>query len=212
MAVLVRHIKSAIVTYGHDCIELEWRLGHRQGRFRPGVGVDAWRRLQHALDTSPHFQRSFTDTVERMGDAPGVKCITDLTSGGGETWMHKQRLADVDDDSLGPWSVRASVSLEEPDAAPAIKAFLKYERKKQRWSYRHRCWRIDLTRVSSNLPCQLDEDRETHEVEIELADQDVLFEKPVDYVVEWGWSLARDMCELMSGARSGGSKSSCTQG
>lgn len=197
---LVRHIKSSIATYGHDRLEVEWRLGHRQGRFRPGVGVDAWRRLQHALDTSPHFQKSFTDSVERMGEKPGVKCITDLTAPDHPpTWLHKQRLADVDDDTLGPWSVRASVSLEELEAAPAGNVFLKYERKKQRWSYRHKCWRIDLTRVSSNLPAQLDEDAETHEVEIELVDQDVLFERPVDYIVEWGWSLAKDVCALMAG-------------
>lgn len=197
-ASLEQHMRRAVTTYGHDRIELEWRLGHRQGNFRPGVGTDAWRRLQHALDTSPHFQKTFVETVEKLGDVPGVKCIHHVASQE-DVWMHKKRLADVDAESDSAWSIRASVSLEELEEHPAP-GQLKYERRKRRWSYRHKCWSIDLTQVCSNLPHDLDEDRETHEVEVELVDQGVLFERPVAYIVEWGWDLARDMCAIMSGS------------
>lgn len=199
MDTLVRHVRDAVSTYGHTRIELEWRLGHRQGHFRPGVGADAWKRLQAALDASPAFHGFFKESVETMTDAPGMKCIRD--SSGKESWMHKKRLADVDSDSGDgnkPWSVRASVSLEEADAAaPPGLGHIKYERHKRRWSYRHACWSVDLTAVRSNLPAQLDEDEETYEVEIELADQGVLFEKTVEHVVAWGYTLADELMALM---------------
>ena len=190
---LARHMRAALKTYGHDRLELEWRLGHRQGHFRPGVDTTSWARLQLALDASPAFTKSFSETTEKMGDVAGVKCIC---SGRGEQWMHKKRLANVDVDPAGPWGVRASVSLETLEHEAPGGVDLKYERRKQRWSYTHRCWRVDLTRVSSNLPSQLDEDNETHEVEIELVDTGVLFERTVDYVVEWGWSIAKDVCSM----------------
>lgn len=188
-------MRTAIVTYGHDRIELEWRLGHRQGNFRPGVGCEAWRRLQRALDTSPHFTKAFKESVEKLPEKVGIKCI--LESGHPDVWLHKTRLADVDKESKSAWSIRASISLEDREPTPPD-VVLKYERRKQRWSYRHKCWSIDLTRVRSNLPSDLDEDSETHEVEIELVDQGVLFERPISYIVEWGWSLAQDLCGIMN--------------
>lgn len=186
-------MREAVKTYGHNRLELEWRLGHRQGGFRPGIDAAAWGRIQRALDASPAFRGSFQETTERLGSGGGVKCICD---GQRTLWMHKKRLADVDKDAEGPWSVRASVSLESlEDEAPAG-VVLKYERRKKRWSYTHRCWRIDLTRVSSNLPSHLDEDSEAHEVEVELVDTGILFERTLAYVVEWGWRICEDLCAM----------------
>lgn len=199
---LVTAVRGAVGTYGHSRLELEWRLGHRQqGGFRPGVGADAWRRLQTALDASPAFAKSYKETVERMGDVPGMKRIDDAT-GQEATWMHKKRLADVDLDpgaaSTRPWTVRASVSLEEADGVRVEGVGLRYERHKRRWSYRHECWSVDMTIVRSNLPTHLDDDEEAYEVEVELVDQGVLFEKTVEHVVEWGWKLVEDMMALMT--------------
>lgn len=207
---LAGHMHAAVTTYGHDRLELEWRLGHRQGSFRPGVGADAWRRLQAALDASPAFQRTHKHTVEQLGDSTGVKCVTERDPAGKPvgkpTWMHKKRLADVDTEPTDPrpWSVRASVSLEEEEGVAPGSVKLKYERSKQRWSYRHRCWSIDLTQVRSNLPTHLDDDQDCFEVEIELVDQGMLFERPLRNLVEWGWKLADEVCGLMSESKSAG--------
>ena len=85
-AALVRHVRSAVSTYGHTRVELEWRLGHRQGHFRPGVGADAWSRLQAALEASTAFSAFYKESTETMSDAPGMKCIRDAS--GKESWMH----------------------------------------------------------------------------------------------------------------------------
>ena len=197
MEALARHMRSAVTTYGHSAIELEWRLGHRHGSFRPGVDAAAWRRLRDALDASPAFEQSFEETAEKLGD--GIKCIS--TQSTQPIWLHKKRLAavDVDADADGPWTIRASVSLESRETAPPAQqaASLQYERRKKRWSYTHMCWRIDLTRVQTNLPSHLDEDSDIHEVEIELVDQGILFERALDNVLEWGWTMSRDLCKLM---------------
>ena len=206
-------MRSAVTTYGHDRLELEWRIGHRQGTFRPGVPPDAWRRLQAALDASPVFQKRHTETCERLGDTPGMKCIVSTSGEAPDVWMHKKRLADVDVDPganqphANPWSVRASLSLEEvedgpgPATAPSLPphAALKYERRKQRWSYRYQCWSIDMTQVRSNLPSHLDADHDAFEVEIELVDQGMLFERTVEHLVTWGWRMADELCAIMSG-------------
>ena len=76
-------------------------------------------------------------------------------------------------------------------------AHFKYERHKRRWSYRYKCWSIDMTKVTSNLPHQLDNDGMSFEVEIELVDTSVFFTVPVAVLSEWGLQLARDMCALM---------------
>lgn len=191
VADLSRHMRRAVTRYGHSCVELEWRIGHRQGSFRPGVGKEAWTRLKQALDASPAFESSFQHSCERMGGATNTKCVD------GTTWVHKRRLADVDVEER-PWSVRASVSLEEPGEPVAASTVLKFERRKQRWSYRHRCWSIDLTQVRSNLPSHLDDYEDLFEVEIELVDPGMLFERPASHLVVWGWRLAGEVCALMA--------------
>ena len=57
--------------------------------------------------------------------------------------------------------------------------------------------RID-SGIDDDLDGQLDADEEALEVEIELVDKDMIFERPVRHVVEWGYKLAADVCELMA--------------
>lgn len=190
---LLGHVRGCLGKYDYERMEVEWRVGHRMASFRPGVTKESWEALQRALEGSPMFVKSYSESTERMGDTPGVKCIDNVG------WMSKKRLVDVDQDAGTRhghmWSIRASVSLEDPIKPQGIP--LKYERRKQRWSYTHQCWRVDLTRVLSNLPMHLDEDQEIYEVELELADVGVLFEKRLDHVLDWGWSFVGELCDIM---------------
>lgn len=191
---VVCQVWTALAAHRYDTIELEWRIGHRQGAFRPGVGEEAWLRLQTALEASPAFSKRYVESVETMGDVKDMKCID------GVRWMRKQRLADVDRDPCSdlPWSVRASLSLEEAmEGNVAVGVPRKYKRHKKRWSYVHMCWSIDLTRVSSNLPAHREDDKESFEVEIELVDPGIMFERPLSNIVEWGWKTANEVCDLM---------------
>lgn len=212
-------VAGVLKTYGRDRLELEFRLGHRGrgGTFVPGVPEVAWTRLKDALDRSATRQENkignavFTEARERIaGDGSGAKLVihastTEETQKTRDAepkafLMHKKRVSDVDVD-LGTWCCRASMSLEVVDTQQPHKqhhaAHFKYERHKRRWSYRYKCWSIDMTKVTSNLPHQLDNDGMSFEVEIELVDTSVFFTVPVAVLSEWGLQLARDMCALM---------------
>lgn len=191
-------LARALRTYGRNRLELEFRLGHRLGgRFVPGVPEAAWTRLKAKLDTSEAFEVVATHTRELIcGDGTGGKYV--IPEGDGRPhWMHKKRLVDRDLDTASPWCCRASLSLEETGGDRPAPTQHRFERHKRRWSYRYRCWSIDLTRVASNLPHQLDNDGVAFEVEIELADTAELLVRTLDGVLEWGWKLVADCCSLM---------------
>lgn len=190
VATLLRCMK----TYGHERLEFEFRLGHKTPHgFRPGVDRASWTRLKQALDAGRGWRRSHLQTTERI-DGNGTKMI--VRADGPPSVIHKKRLNDADFETGSPWCARMSLSLEEPDAAvPAVDT--KYERRKERWSYAFKCWSVDLTRVAGNMPHQMDEDTESFEVEVELADTKELFVRTAEAVVAWGWDVVADMCALM---------------
>ena len=185
-------VRSTIAAHGLDALELEWRLGHSMGAFRPGVSEEAWERLRQALDASPAFSKRYVETREGIADG-----LRRAESEAGVAWVHKKRVADFDSAAEeGPWGVRASVSVETPAPAPASFQ-ARYERHKRRWSYRHDCWSVDLTRVRGNGPSHLDADSDVYEIEIELGDKEVLLERPLDHIVQWGRTMASEICGLM---------------
>jgi hypothetical protein len=195
-------LASVLRTYGRDRLEFEYRLGQRvAGRFVPGITEACWTSVKDALDASPAFQQPLvTDTTELMSDDGSFgKYVCDASDASKSHWVHKQRLNDVDVDTCSTWTCRASTSLEaagDPHAGPP--AAHKYARHKKRWSYAFRCWSVDLTRVASNLPHQLDNDGISYELEIELRDTTELFSRPLGDVIDWGWRLITEMCQLMT--------------
>ena len=192
------HVRRAALSRGHSHLELEWRVGHQQDTFRAGVDPKAWHRLKSCLDASPAFTGSTRVCTERIGGSKRRKVRFDAATG---QWVEKERLADVlrhqsADGGRCPWAVRASLSTEVP-CAPGDPDQLEYERHKERWSYSHACWSIDLTKVRSNLPSHLDNDTWSYEVEVELADPGMLLERTVEHLVEWGWRIAGEVCDMM---------------
>jgi len=197
-------LARVLKTYGKDRLELEFRLGHRTaGKFVPGVSETGWQRLKARLDVPSAARQEVivTETNELICDDGSGKYVAAPDGSAPGFWMHKKRLCDADIDTDSPWCCRVSMSLEEVDSRdrqPPPPAAHKFERHKQRWSYRYACWSVDLTRVVSNLPHQLDNDAVSYEVEIELRDTGELFTRTMDNLLEWGWSMVQDMCNMMS--------------
>lgn len=185
-------------TYGHQRLELEFRLGHRTaGKFVPGVSEASWNALKSTLEKSKSFQVVVSNTTELIAD--DGKYV--VPKGGGDPfWISKQRLCDLDMDTGSTWCCRTSMSLEvvDPPGSRPPPAAHKFERHKERWSFVYRCWSVDMSRVISNLPHQLDNDGMAYEVEIELKDTTELFARPMEHVLEWGWKLVSDACQFMA--------------
>lgn len=212
----VRHaVAGTLRQYGRDRLELEFRLGRQlRGTFVPGVSEAGWQRLRSTLDRCTKMKRHYTETREFIS-ANAEKFVQPVEPEGTGAWMFKKRLHNLDVDMGVLGCCRASISLEEsggpsggPSGSQASRPThhtpppdAKFVRHKRRWSYRYKCWSVDVTSVNSNLPHQLDDDRVSHEVELELVDTTVLFSMPLETLIEWGLRLARDMATLATHPR-----------
>lgn len=197
METLVKAYRQAIHLHGHAMVELEFRLGRQgAGGFQPGVTKRTFDALQTVLSASPSFSKSTIATHERLNgtDARHVTTNGDDTSG---RWMYKKKVCtECLDESL-----RASVSIEsmKNEPPPPGSPPFTYFRAKNRTRYRWKCWSIDLTQVTSNLPRHSDND-DIYEVEVEFIDPDALFEYTVDHIVAWGAHLSREIHDLVAPA------------
>ena len=197
-------LRKFLHRYGNERMELEFRLGHvgPNGQFRAGVSKDAWQNVLRVMEQSPEWTLRPTNTLERV-TATGSKLVT-ADSADGAHWIHKKRMFNQTDahpaSKDAPWTVRSSLSREETEEAPAYLALappaFKFERHKRRWSFRHRCWSLDLTQVRSNAPHDLDEDALIYEIELELVDTEELFTRPLENLLQWGRTILQDVCDM----------------
>ena len=199
---IASRLKAAISKYGHERLELEFRLGHLSAtaagpRFSAGVSADAWARIKAGLDASG-MPSTETRTTERV--FAGHKHVTDDATGV-VTGVHKKRLFDLDIRPAAdcPWTTRASLSLETHEPPTLEVPQTSIERRKHRHSYAYKCWSFDITRVTGNGR-DLDNDEPTYEVEVELADVTALFVRPMFEIARWGTQLAADMVGLAKNA------------
>ncbi len=183
-------VLGAITKGGIETLELEWRLGRHGARgFQAGISEDAWTKLWNELNASgkPCVDSKVTERV-----ISGTKLVTTRDAA---WWKQKTKLFDFED----PPYVRVSGSAETmeqiPPGAPLPPVTAGgFSRYKERRSYQHHCWSIDLTKVSSTT--DIDCDKWTFEVEIELVNKEELFTRPVENILEWGNQVALDMLQL----------------
>ena len=190
---LVGALREVLAREGADAVELEFRLGHSDAAgFGAGVTAEAWQRVLDALTRrlGPPRETQQEDQLDQ-----GTGCRYDAAAG---VATYKRKLRHLDEAGR-PWTARGSVATEETRACEGRRrppGEFAYWRRKRRYSFRMECWRYDLTVVQSNLPWHADSDVETYEVEVELEVRDVLYARPLDNVVGWGWTLARDLRNL----------------
>lgn len=199
--IIANGIWEAVSTSGHIGMELEFRLGHvlPGGHFSPNVGKQPFLNLKAALDRSSAFDRIVdVETVEKVGDT--VKHVTTLSfSDAGEPnppppcyCMTKTKAFQRDAaESSVPYVVRCSVSFEH--IVPLQQVPSRLTRHKRRRRYVFKCWAFDLTEVVSNTDIDTEE---SYEVEIELLDPGMLFERTMDSLAEWGLALVADAMAL----------------
>ena len=195
-------IATTLLEHDYRSVELEFRIGtSRAGRFSSCVGHPRWTRLVEAL-TDKMGDPIATKSRERIvknGDGSSSR-YDELT----KMWTHKKRMGidDVTTASTGTaigsgWSVRACASLEYTDSTRSAPVSWQHTREKDRVSFRAGAWTIDLTKVKSSPPTDIDGDV-TYEVEIELADVTEFFSREIPEILARGRAVAVDMIEFMT--------------
>ena len=193
-------IWNNVQKHGHIGLELEFRLGHAlPNHFSPNVGRDQFHNLKKKLDASTSFNRVLDiETVEKIGD---VKHVTTLAMSDAGTHtppppsfcMTKNKVFQKDVVAENtPYTIRCSLSVERIVPLKAVNS--KCTRHKKRRRYIYKCWAFDLTEVVSNTDIDTEE---TYEVEIELLDTGMLFERTMDSLVDWGLVLVNDVLGML---------------
>ncbi len=188
------HLLSAMRReHGVDGLELEWRLGsfsETNAHFRPGVPHDTWRRISSYLDAVYPFDDIQTN---EYCTPSGAKLVMSPNDAAAPIWITKQKLAALDDAHTLP-HVRLSLNRESiepatPNEPVPQNTFARFKRRRR---YRvDDTWFIDMTRVATNQ--DIDCDVVFHEMEVELADPDLLFVRPVDYILHAGRHLVQSI-------------------
>jgi len=194
---------NAAHRHGHEGLELEFRLGHvlAGGQFSPNVGKDQFAKLRETLDASPTFKKYVIETVEKI--AGGVKHVATLAIADSGTanppppsfCMTKTKVfqKDFSVSDKGPYTVRCGIAIEK--VVPLTQVATQLTRHKKRCRYVYKSWAFDLTEVVSNTDVDTEE---SFEVEIELLDTGVLFERTMDSIAERGLQLVRDAMDMLA--------------
>ena len=189
---------TAANAHGHAGVELEFRLGHMlPGGFSPNVGKDNFEKLKRRLDGA-HFGRVVdVETVEIVGGT--VKHVSTIS------------IADPDPKPPPPpfcmtktgtfrrefgaaqFTVRCSIAIER--IVPLRVVSSRLTRRKRRRRYVHECWTFDLTEVVSTADVDAEE---LYEVEIELLDTGMLFERTTSAIAAWGLALVDDLVRMLA--------------
>lgn len=203
---------NAAHDHGHTGLELEFRLGQilPGNYFSANVGKDNFNTLKSKLDAA---------TFERVVDVETVETIHNtlkqsLKHAVNQSLKHVSTLSICDpqnneqpppppycmtktkvyqtDFNAGNFAARCAIAIERPVPLRVVSS--RFVRSKKRRRYIYRCWAFDLTEVVSNADVDTEE---TYEVEVELLDPGILFERTMDSVVEWGTMLVNDLAKLM---------------
>ena len=188
--------RQTLRDHGHRTIELEFRLGRRGagGAFVAGVPKTQFDTLVNVLQRAPAFRESSVTTHERLNGTDSRYITTNGDESTGR-WQYKKKVcvAPLDDGLRGAIAIEGSCSDPPPPGSPPFAFF----RTKKRTRFQWKCWSVDATRVTSNLPCHADNDEDIYEVEVELVDPDYLFDYTLDHLVHWGATLTKEIQGLL---------------
>lgn len=191
----VRALRDTVFDHGHKNVELEFRLGRVvNGAFVAGVSKTIFDTLLDILGRSTAFVRADVTTLEKLNGTDARFVITNGDEANGR-WCYKKKVHAYTEPTR-----RTSIALEGHDHAPPPPGSppFTYHRLKKRSSFRHACWSVDLTRVTSNLPGHFDNDEEIYEVELELTGVDAYFVYTLDHLVTWGNHLVSEIEALLT--------------
>jgi hypothetical protein len=182
-------LKTLLLNNDYRKIELEFRIGMMvDNRFISSLPKVIWNQMKSKM-TETTEEYTIIDKYLDSGDRNiATRFVT--RSNGEEFWEQKNKVHHTMS-SNDRFEVRTSVALEEHSSAPPLgtpritsNAQFAMQRKKMRASYTMGPWRVDFSRVEQIPQCN--DVEELFEVEVELADNGIFFEKEVEQVLHEG--------------------------
>jgi hypothetical protein len=182
-------------------LELEYRLRPPHGCRILDSNIES---IERALAPSSSFHKTTSHSKDTIWKtvAGGTRRWTQVFKEGvvQETALiEKKSVAHVDVDMPCGWSVRISLSRERQSTEDLLKITpppTAYTREKRRVSYQHKKrFRVDITRVLSSDDRDCEE--ETIEVELELHNQNILFQETVSHCVDTGLAMVHDLLNFI---------------
>lgn len=196
---ILSRLSEVLLHHDFRTLELEFRLGVCvDGKFYANVPKHRWQRMKDGMKGEP---KEFTtiDKYVRTNDPAISSRFVSSSTGEEDYWEQKQKMySEIKRDK--EFAIRTSIALEEKkipeDHVLAPGNSLKFitRRKKVRSTFVQGHWNIDFTRVEQ-VP-SFDDVEEMYEIEIELSDNGVFFEKEMSVVIEEGIQLARYLVSL----------------
>lgn len=179
-------------------IELEFRLGLLiGGKFTPNIPKVLWDKIKKSMKGVP-VEQIIIDKYTKTND-PSISLRFVSKNSGIEYWEQKKKV--FNETAIeGEFAVRSSVALEDrtqdypqyltPPGETNGKFIM--HRKKFRTTYKHGPWNIDFTKVEQ-IPSPDINTEHTFEIEIELNDNYIFFEKELENIFEEGRKVAKDI-------------------
>lgn len=186
----MQHLARALFDHDFRTIELEFRIGVNG---KHDVGEHRWAKLKSMLGKETKSSK----TVEKILKSPDGTASRYVTGNGPPVWIHKKRLHVEDSKRYHPWNIRTALSMEITEPAQEHPQTWSFQRTKERYSFVYGAWTIDMTKVASVPPIDVDTEH-SYEVEIELTDHYEFFGKELVEIFRDGARIASDMIERMS--------------
>ncbi|AGE59982.1 mRNA capping enzyme beta chain [Acanthocystis turfacea Chlorella virus WI0606] len=182
-------LKNLLLNNDFRKVELEFRIGEMDGnRFVSSLRKVVWNQMKGKMKEAPEEQTIIDKYVGNGNKGVSTRFVATLD--GNEFWEQKKKIDNTTVPS-GKFAMRTSLALEEKSSAPppgtpiiTSNSQFTMQRKKARTSYRMGPWRVDFTRVEQ-IPDNSDTE-ETYEVEVELVDAGIFFEKEIEQVLHEG--------------------------
>jgi hypothetical protein len=183
---MLKSLASTLHQHDFRGVELEFRVGiHTSSGFHANIPKNVWTAAKDKLGPAEEVI-----TIDRYVSSRQGESSRHVQTGASTFWEHKKKIANEVTPTPGRFAVRSSLALETKENGKPPNSFV-LQRKKHRTSFPSGPWRIDFTRVET-IPNK-DDNEETYELEVELADLGYLFEKELNLILEEGIALAQKL-------------------
>ena len=185
---MVSVLKDLLLSNDFRSLELEFRLGiYVNGKFHANIPKHRWSKIKDSMQGDSVEYTSIDRYICTNDPAVSTRFVS--KSNGEEFWEHKHKISSTVCHEEGEFAIRTSIALEQRTRESFSHTTFVLQRKKVRTMFKFDDnWKVDFTKVEQ-IP-NTNDIEETYEIEIELANNALFFEKEIELIIEEGRNIA----------------------